>query len=38
MPVAVFAVVAASITLQQERGRRSRGRPLLTVAKPAAAD
>jgi lipopolysaccharide export system permease protein len=29
-PLAVFAVLAASIMLQQERGRRSRGRPVLT--------
>jgi lipopolysaccharide export system permease protein len=32
-PLAVFAVIAASITLQQERGRRSRGRPLLAAVK-----
>jgi lipopolysaccharide export system permease protein len=29
-PLAVFAVLAASIMLQQERGRRSRGRAVLT--------
>ena len=31
-PLAVFAVVAASIMLQQERGRRSRRRPVLVAA------
>jgi lipopolysaccharide export system permease protein len=31
-PLAVFAVVAASIMLQQERGRRARGRPALLTA------
>jgi lipopolysaccharide export LptBFGC system permease protein LptF len=35
-PPAVFAVTAASIMLQQERGRRPRRRPGMVVAAPKA--